>query len=67
MRNNLKKQLEVLKEWLENENMNYSSNDFKEDWKKYQEAIENAYHLNLISVNTYHNCKEVLISYINLF
>lgn len=67
MKGNLQKQLKVLKEWLENENMTYSSNDFKEDWKKYQKTIEEAYHLCLISVNTYQGCKDVLLSYINLF
>ena len=67
MKKRLQEQLKILKEWLENENMNYSSNDFKEDWKKYQKAIEDAYHLNLISIDTYDKCKDVLLSYINLF
>ena len=66
MAKKLKEQLEIRKQWLLDENMNYSKKDFTEDWKNYSKAIENNRYLELISLNVYDVCKAVLMDYMHL-
>ena len=63
----LKSQLALCKEFLDDANFNYDNESFRRDWKAFQDCIENAYYLGLISDTTYENCKNELIKYIHLF
>ena len=67
MKNNLKKQLEFRKNWLEDSENNYNRNDFLEDWKMYQKLIERSFIAGLISEETHDSCKKVLMDYMYLF
>jgi hypothetical protein len=67
MKKNLQMQLELRKMWLEDENKNYSKDDFKEDWQKLQGIVMDAQFMELISRNVYEQCRQLLTSYIDCF
>jgi len=67
MAKKLKEQLEFRKAWLENPEMNYTKEDFWEDWKEYQKTVEKAQYLELISESVYTECKHILMDYMDLF
>ena len=64
MNKRLKEQLETRKRWLMNESVNYSKEEFKEEFKKFSDNIEESYYLDLISTNIYLQCKDTLYDYI---
>ena len=67
MTKKLKERLEERVEWLLDENIRYSKKDFEYDWKHFQSVIEDSSFLELISIKTYSECKNVLLKYIDYF
>lgn len=62
----LREQLEFRKYMLEDPSKKYDSQDFMEDWKRYQKSVEEDYHLGLIGDGVYANCKKVLMEYMSI-